>query len=138
MTFGTAVATNTLFDLLLLMSFTSNFTMSKHHSPSINPTYTEQVMDRFHEVNELYDGTLNHVHHIILSTKIGSNKCFTLQQATKQEDKLSFVEAMEKEINNHESRNHWSIIEQTTIPSPANQLKLSGLSRENKNQMTSC
>ena len=37
----------------------------------------------------------------------------------KQEDKLNFVQAMEKEIEDHESRDHWSILERSSMPKTA-------------------
>ena len=66
-------------------------------------------MIRFHEVNELYCGTLNQVHHFIFATDLKSNECFTFRQAVKQNNILAFVEAMQKEISDHESRNPESI-----------------------------
>ena len=62
----------------------------------MNATFTEQVMNRFHEVNELYYGTLNKVHHFFYSTDITTNETFTFREAMKQEDRLLFVEEMEK------------------------------------------
>ena len=56
----------------------------------------------------------------------------------KQEDKLLFVEAIEKDINDHGSRNHWSIVEQTMLPLNAKSIKAIWFLRENENQMTSC
>ena len=53
-------------------------------------------MNRFHEVNELYDGTLNEVHHLLYATDISSNESFTFRNAMKQDDKFAFVDAMEK------------------------------------------
>ena len=58
--------------------------------------YTEQVMNRFHEVIELYDSTLNKIHHFMYSTDITNKECFKFRNSMKQEDKMSFVEAMEK------------------------------------------
>ena len=58
-----------------------------------NPNYnfTEQVMKRFHKVNEP-DGTLNEVHCLFCATNISSNKRFTFGNAMKQYDKLAFVD----------------------------------------------
>ena len=64
-------------------------------------------MNRFHEVNELYGGTLNEVHHLLYSTDISSNDSFTFRNAMKQDDKLAFVDALEKEISNHKKCGHW-------------------------------
>ena len=86
------------------------------HQTRENLTYTKQVMNRFHEVNELYDGTLNEIHHFIYSTYITTNECFTFRNGMKQEDNMSLVEAMEKEISDHEAGGHWSVVHRDTIP----------------------
>ena len=121
-TFGTAAATKALFGLFSLISLASTFTMPNHRK-GYTPTYTENVMNRFHEVNELYDGTLNNVHHFLYSTELSSNECFTFQQAMKQDDKMNFVEAMEKEISDHEERSHWSIVTRSTLPKSSKPIK---------------
>ena len=64
-------------------------------------------MNRFHKVNELYDGTLNEVHHLLYTTDISSKDSFTFRNAMKQDDKLAFVDAKEKEISDHEKGGHW-------------------------------
>ena len=69
------------------------------------------------------------------STDISSNECFTFSQAMKQDDKLSFVEAMEKEINDHESRSHWSIVHRDTIPAKAKPIKAIWSFKRKEHQM---
>ena len=54
------------------------------HRTNTNETFTEQVMNQFHEVNELYDGTLNKIHHLFYSTDITTNETFTLCEAMKK------------------------------------------------------
>ena len=66
------------------------------HWTNPHSTYTEQVMNRFHEVNELQDSTLNEIHHFIYANGIATNKYFTFRNAMKQDDKISLVDAMEK------------------------------------------
>ena len=41
----------------------------------------------------------------------------------KQEDKLNFVQTMEKEIEDHESRDHWSIVERLSVPHTAKPIR---------------
>ena len=48
------------------------------------PDLTEQAMNRYHEVNELYDGTLNSVHHYMYATDIAANDSFTFRNTMKQ------------------------------------------------------
>ena len=66
------------------------------HQKSPKTTYTEEFMNPFHEVNELYDGTLNKIHHLFYSTDITTNETFTLYESMKQEYRISFVDTMEK------------------------------------------
>ena len=69
-TFGTVAATKLAFGVFSLFALTSNFTMPKHQT---NPdvTHAERIVIRFHEVNELCDGTINTVSytHLTLPTK---------------------------------------------------------------------
>ena len=78
-----------------------------NHRIKPDTTYTKQVMNLFHEVNELYYGTLNEMHHLIYSVDITTNECFTFRNNMKQKDKMSFVDAMEKEILDHKNGEHW-------------------------------
>ena len=56
--FGTNAATKVVFVLFSLIALSRKITIPEHRTHE-NITYTEQVMNRFHEVNELYDGTIN-------------------------------------------------------------------------------
>ena len=94
------------------------------HRTHKNLTYTEQVMNRLHEVNELYHGTLNKIHHFMYSTDITTNECFTFRNVMKQEYKMSFVEAMEKEISDQEAGGHWSVVHCDTLPNKARPIKV--------------
>jgi hypothetical protein len=68
-------------------------------------------------VNTHFDGTLNTVHHAVLNVVAGDNDTYTLRDMLKQEDKSSFITAMMKEVRDHESRNHWTIMPRSVIPS---------------------
>ena len=59
-------------------------------------------MNRFYEVNELYNGTLNKTHIFFYPTDITTNETFTFRESTKQEDRISFMDVIEKEIHDHE------------------------------------
>ena len=78
------------------------------HRTEKNATFTQQVINRFYELNELYNCTLNKVHHLLYATDISSNDRLTFRNAMKQDDKLAFVDATEKEISDHEKGGHWS------------------------------
>ena len=73
----------------------------------------------FHEVNGLYDGTLNSICAYAFSTlalDMTNNKVFTYTKAMQQPDAQQFVEAMDNEIDDHQSRGHWDIVRRSTIP----------------------
>ena len=120
--FGTAAATKLGFDLFLLIALATNVVLPQQQTEK-NETFTHQVTNRFHEANELYDGTLNEVHHLLYATDISSNKSFTFRNAMKQDDKLAFVDAMEKDISDHKKVGHWSIVHRDTLPNKARPIK---------------
>ena len=88
-----------------------------------NTTFTEQVMNWFHEVNGLYDGTLNKIHHFFYSTDITTNDTFTLSEAMKQEDRLLFVDTMYKGIHDNEEGGHWTVDHCNNLPPKAHPIK---------------
>ena len=69
--FGTATATKLGFGLFSLIALATNIVVPQHQTKK-NATFNQQVMNRFHEVNDLYDGTLNEVHHVLYATGISS------------------------------------------------------------------
>ena len=80
-------------------------------SPSA--TLAKHAVCCFHEVNELYDDTLNSIYAYAFSTlalDMTNNEVFTYTKAMQQPDAQQFVEAMDKEISNHQSRDHWDIV----------------------------
>ena len=56
--FGTAAATKLGFGLFSIIALATNVVVPQHQTEK-DATFTHNVMNRFHEVNELYDGTLN-------------------------------------------------------------------------------
>jgi len=82
---------------------------------NISPTatLTEHAACRLHEVNELYDGTLNSICAYASSTialDMTNNEVFTYTKAMQQPDAPQFIEAMDKEIDDHQSWGHWEIV----------------------------
>ena len=63
------------------------------------------------------------MHIFSLLTDVSTNEVFTFREAMKQEDRLDFVAAMEKEIEDHESRKHWSIVKRSSLPKDAKPIK---------------
>ena len=86
-------------------------------SPSA--TLAERAVCCFHEVNELYGGTLNSICAYAFSTlalDMSNNEVFTYTKAMQQPDASQFIEAMDMEIDDHQSRGHWDIIQRSTNP----------------------
>jgi hypothetical protein len=73
-----------------------------------------------HKVNKLYDNTLNDVISFAFSTleiDTSNIKVHTYSKVMKEPDANCFIEAMQKEVEDHELRNHWEIILRSSIPS---------------------
>ena len=121
-TFGTSAVTKVALGLFFLVALATNIKMPEHRTNS-SSTFAEQVMNRFHEINELYDGTLNVVHHLFYATNRIYNESCTFRNAMKQYYKLAFVDAMEKEITYRENCGHWSIFHRDTLPNKARPIK---------------
>ena len=110
-----AATTQALFGLYTLLCFTNSFNVP-YHTSNVSSTYTEKIMNRFHEVNEIYDGTMTVIHHFCFHTDITSNECFTFQQTMKQEYRMLFVEDTEIEINAHKEGSNLKIALILSVP----------------------
>jgi len=97
-------------------------TMPCHPMPE-SSRLLDRVMNRLDEANEHVDGTLNKIDYLCFTADVSKNETFTYHQAMKEKDKAFFVEAMEKEILDHETRNHWTLQSRSTIPSVTKTIK---------------
>jgi len=106
--------------LFTLFSLVSDYKVTApSYALSPNASYTDHMVSHIHELNELYDGTMNTVVSYAFSTvalDMSNNEVFTYTKALQQPDADKFVEAMGKEVNDHESRDHWEIVCRSTIP----------------------
>ena len=91
--FGRVATTKVCLGLFSLMAIATNVSMPNHQT-STNLTFTEQAMNGYHEVYQLYNGTLNSVQHFVYATDITATDSFTFRNTMKQDDNMSFVEAM--------------------------------------------
>ena len=121
-TYGTVSSTKVAFDVFLLFDLARSITITKHRT-NTNVTFTEQVMNCFQEVSELYDGSLHKIHYFFYSSDITTNETFKGHEAMKQEDILSFVNATEKEIHEHEEGGHWTVVNCNTLPNKSHPIK---------------
>ena len=76
----------------------------------------EKVVAHAHQVNMHFNGTINETHHMGLATAKGTKDAYTLKQMLNEPDVKDFCAAMMKEVENHESRNHWTMMEKDKIP----------------------
>jgi hypothetical protein len=106
--------------LITLFSFASCVTVPDHELPThANATFSDHVIKHFEELHEHFDGTMNQIHFLSFSTDVSSNKVFTYKEAITQEDAHPFVEAMQKEVADHELQNHLAIVHCSTVPRTA-------------------
>ena len=71
------------------------------------------------EVSVLFDGTLNKVHEFAFAANQQQNETYTFKDAMLQDDASDFIKAMIKEISDHESNNHWTMMSRSSMPSNA-------------------
>ena len=90
------------------------------HQRTPRKTYSERFVHHFKEWNEHFDNTVNQMHIFSLLTDVSTNEVFTFREAMKQEDRLDFVAPMEKEIEDHKNKKHWSIVKQSSLPKMQN------------------
>ena len=67
-------------------------------------------------INANFDGTCNVIHHIVLATGKSNNEAYTFREMLKENDAGEFIEAMKKETETHERRNHWDVVKQSEVP----------------------
>ena len=72
--------------------------------PKPGSTTYDKFINRFHEANELFDGTLNQLNLSVLATYYNRN-C-TYPQAMQQTYNDKFIGAMVVEVAEHEERDH--------------------------------
>ena len=74
----------------------------------------ETLINRFHEANEIYDGTLNQLKLSLFVTS--SNDKYTYPQAMQQTDKCEFFGDMVVDVAAHKERDHWTMVPQSSLP----------------------
>ena len=79
--------------------------------------HIEKAVYYFENTHCNFDGTLNALHHYAFVGKNAGNDTFTLSSMMKQHDRSQFIQAMLKEVDDHESRGHWSLMERKDLPS---------------------
>jgi hypothetical protein len=100
-------AIGTLWSFVTLL--TPHFVHGHCHS------FVARVSNDYERVNSLFDDTINDViHHVQAYTT--SNEAFTYKQMLKESDYRDFFQAMIDEIQVHEKRQHWTLVERKDMP----------------------
>ena len=69
-----------------------------------------RILYYVHNINCLFDGTLNNVKHFVLKADSATNDTYTLSETFKQDD------VMVKEVQDHEDREHWELFARNLMP----------------------
>ncbi len=78
--------------------------------PDVVHSMFSKAINSFHQVNTLYDGSINCFLTVAQSSN-ALNEMFTYKQAMREKDYHDFVLAMVHEVDDHEKRGHWTIIQ---------------------------
>jgi hypothetical protein len=84
------------------------------------PPKQERELSLIERINSMGDNTLNYMHPLALLSARGDPDTLTLSEARKADDWPKFVEAMLKEVEDHESGQHWEITAQENIKRDVN------------------
>ena len=71
------------------------------------------------QMKELFDSTINECHNVIFNAVASNNDVYTLREMLKLPDIKEFVIAMQKEIEDHQSRDHWELFLRKNLPKGA-------------------
>jgi hypothetical protein len=74
------------------------------------------AIESYHSVNLLYDGTIN-CFSTLAQSSTTSNETFNYKQALQEPEYYKFVKAMVNEVDDHESRAHWTLAKRCDLPS---------------------
>ena len=97
-----------MFCLTSMASLPATFTSPK--------TSASKAVAHISIVRQHFDGTLNYLYPMAFATENSDNDTYTVKQMLQQDDVGDFIVAMQKEIHDHESRNHWTILPRSALP----------------------
>jgi hypothetical protein len=78
---------------------------------------TTKLQHHFEIINMNADGTLNLQHPLNFAASASDNDVYYFHEAMKQPDRADFIQAMIVEINDHTQKQHWTLVERSTIGS---------------------
>ena len=77
-------------------------------------TTYDKLINRFHDSNDMYDGTHNQSNLSVFSTS--SNENYTYLQAMQKTKKYKFIGNMVVEVAEHEERDHRKMVPRSSLP----------------------
>ena len=86
-----------------------------HQVLAKSPSLLSNAIDSYHQVNSLYDGTIN-CFSTLAQSSVASNETFNYKEALQQSDKIDFIKAMINEVDDHKTRKHWTLMKRCDIP----------------------
>jgi predicted Zn-ribbon and HTH transcriptional regulator len=100
--------------LVLFTSFCAigaalNGGVHSHQVLAQSSSLLSNAIDSYHRVNSLYDGTIN-CFSTLAQSSVTSNETFNYKEALQQSDKIEFIKAMVHEVDDHETRKHWTLM----------------------------
>ncbi|MEY3108605.1 MAG: hypothetical protein RL730_956, partial [Actinomycetota bacterium] len=106
-----------IFVSILTASFSSTLVPDTIYSTTNSISSTiERMNTTLNEIDLNFDGTFNSFMTQVFAAGKESNEVYTFREMLKQEDRIQFVNAMEKEIDDHVRREHWEIIPRSMMP----------------------
>ena len=88
---------------------TTSFVSAQCPIPEVATIFASSI-HAYHRANLLVDSTLNSFSTLAYSSLHENNEVYTFREAMNQDDSADFVRAMVKEVEDHESRNHWTMV----------------------------
>jgi hypothetical protein len=89
------------------------------HSENEQLSYVAQISHDFDRLNGLFDNTINDICHQIHAFTTSDNECYKYSQMLQQDNYKHFFQAMEIELDDHETHNHWTLMLQKDMPTEA-------------------
>ena len=87
---------------------------SPHFNNGTCHSFTTRVSNDYERIHGLFDDTMNDICHQVKSFAT-SNEAFTYKQMLKENDYREFFQAMIDEIEVHEKREHWTMMERKDL-----------------------
>jgi hypothetical protein len=89
------------------------------HSENERFSYVAQILHDLDRLNGLIDDTINNICHQIHAFTTSDNECYTYSQMLQQDNYKQFFQAIEIELDDHETHNHWTLMLQKDMPMAA-------------------